>query len=374
MKTRFFLFCSLLLAPLVVLPKDKPVKVFISSGTRPAAARGETKLVADWFEGQVLQAIMDKYPCAQVTTASALKDVLEWNRQRELLDSGSGIDLQNLGEALGVNYIISLTVTEMGPGKLALNASMASGANGSTQATGMEVTDGGEAALDAAEAAARKFADGLSGLKKFSKENCDPTGRWMGKIEYRWVKNYEDKSERPAIGAEGTGTVFMTGTQTYNHDVTVGIPWTGQPQASITAKDAVRTEEVGKTRINCGRIGQNPVWKSAGWNRVERMEQTASGSTEARVLVTIGKGSYQITVSIPDIEGTTTFTVVKHNDGGCGKPTDSSPAPSKSPWKMAALLPPINMPLEKPDELQGSKSDEYGGTVTWNLTRTPKKD
>jgi hypothetical protein len=79
-------------------------------------------------------------------------------------------------------------------------------------------------------------------------------------------------------------------------------------------------------------------------------------------------------VSIPDIEGTTTFTVVKHNDGGCGKPTDSSPAPSKSPWKMAALLPPINMPLEKPDELQGSKSDEYGGTVTWNLTRTPKKD
>jgi hypothetical protein len=374
MKTRLFLFCSLLLVPMVALPKDKPVKVYISSGTRPASARGETKLVADWFEGQVLKGIMDKYPCAQVTTASALKEVLEWNRQRELLDSGSGTDLQTLGEALGVNYIISLTVTEMGSGKLTLNASMASGTNGSTQATGMDVTDGGEAALDAAEAAANKFVDGLSSLKKFSKEYCNPTNLWTGTITFRRTQNNENKSERKAISGEGT--ITNTATRTLNHDVTITLPWTGFPRASITANESRRFEELAVVKINCGGVGiaRKGVWKSAGWNHLTRMDRYAGASGEAKVSVTIAKGKYEVSVSLPNIEGTEESTKIEHGDGGCGKPSDNTPAPFKERWNAKVDLLEIKAPLRKPDELQGSDSDELGGIISWNLTRTPKKN
>jgi hypothetical protein len=231
-----------------------------------------------------------------------------------------------------------------------------------------------DAVFAGAKAEAKRFVDSLISLfKEFTKENCDPTNRWVGTITYRRVQNHEDNSERQAIS--GDGTVTNTSKSSLNHDVTIKIRWTGQPQASITANESASTEEVGKVRIDCGRggIAHKPEWKSAGWNHVTRIEQTAGGSGEARVSVTIAKGRYQIALSVPEIEGTTTITVRKHNDGGCGKPTDNNPAPINSPWKMKAQLPVIDMPLQKPDELQGADSDGVGGIITWNLTLTPKK-
>jgi hypothetical protein len=58
------LFCSILLAPMVALSQSGPASIMIYARTQPASAGGETKLLADWFESQVVKLLQDKYPCA----------------------------------------------------------------------------------------------------------------------------------------------------------------------------------------------------------------------------------------------------------------------------------------------------------------------
>jgi hypothetical protein len=378
MKIRFFLLCSLLLAPMVTLCQGKPAtKVIVYAGSLPPSQRTRLTEVAIIFQGEVLQALSEKFPCLETLSASEAQALMGWKRSEQLMGLDQDSDFANhAAGGLGAKYAITLTVSELSTGQLLLGASIKPGYLPDLQAGGGNLIGSGDDAVFAgAKAEAKRFVNSLSSqFKQFTKENCDPTNRWTGTITFKRVQNHEDHNERPAISGEGT--VTNTATRTVNHDVTIKIPWTGQPRASITANESVRTEEVGKVRIDCGRpsIVHKPQWKSAGWNHVTRMEQTADGSGEAKVSVTIGKSRYQIAVSVPEIEGTTKITVIEHNDGGCGKPTDNSPAPFKSSWKMKAQLPDIDMPLQKPDELQGSNSDELGGIITWNLTRTPKKE
>ena len=83
MKTLFILFWSILLAPLLALSQGGFATMMVYSRTIPASARGETQLLADWLEAQIVIGLMDKYPCAKPTTASAVRDTLDWNRQRQ---------------------------------------------------------------------------------------------------------------------------------------------------------------------------------------------------------------------------------------------------------------------------------------------------
>jgi len=374
MKTLFILFCSILLAPMVALSQSGPASIMIYARTQPASAGGETKLLADWFESQVVKLLQDKYPCAQPMTASAVRDVLDLNRQRALLGADTEEDMKSLAGSLGAKYLISLTVTELGSGQVALNAFMMDLANAKTQARAGNVTGGGEAAFDAVEAFAKQFVDSLSSLPQFSKSKCNPTNPWTGTITYRLVQNHEDNSERKAIS--GDGTVTTTTKRSLNHDVTIRIGWTGRPQAFVTANESDTSEEIGKVRVDCRRptiAYHGPEWKSAGWDHVTRMEQTAGDNVDARVSVTLANGRYRIDLDVPEIQGTTKVKVRKHNDGGCGKPNDNSPAPVQLPWHFKKPLPVIDMPLRKPDALQGSDNDASGGIITWNLTRTPMR-
>jgi hypothetical protein len=378
MKTRFFLLCSLLLAPMVTLCQGKPAtKVIVYAGTQPPSPRSRLEEVSLVFQGEVLQALLEKYPCLETLTAFEAEALMGWKKSEQLLGVDDNTDFANhAAGGLGAKYAITLTVSQLSTGQYLLGASIKPGFLPDPQAGGGNLIGSGDDAVFAgAKAEAKRFADSLSGqFREFTKEGCDPTNRWAGTISYRRVQNHEDKSERQAISGEGT--VSNTGTSALNHDVTVKIPWTGKPRASITAKESFRGEEVGTVRVNCGGVGiaRKGVWKSAGWNHVTRWEKNAGGSGEARLSVTIGHDKYEIAVSLPEIEGTEEMSVSEHNDGGCGKSSDKTPAPLKTPWKLKVNLPDIKEPLQKPDELQGSSKDGLGGTITWNLTRTPKKD
>ena len=378
MKTLHVLLCSLLLAPMVTLCRGKPAtKVIVYAGSLPPSQRTRLEEVAIVFQGEVLQALSEKFPCLETISASEAEALVGWKRNEQLMGLDQDSDFANhAAGGLGAKYAITLTVSELSTGQYLLGASIKPGYLPDPQAGGGNLIGSSDDAVFAgAKAEAKRFVDSLSSqFKQFTKENCDPTSRWTGTITFKRVQNHEDHSERKA--ASGEGTVSMTATSASSQNVTVNLPWAGKPQASITANGSTRTEEVGKVRIDCGRdkIAHKPVWKSAGWNHVAQMEQSADGSGEARVSVTIGKDKYGIAVGLPEIESTTTYTVTEHNDGGCGKPTDHSPAPVKVSEKMTLQLPPINMPLEKPDKLQGSNSDALGGSITWNLTRTPMRD
>ena len=374
MKTLCILFWSILLAPLVALSQGGFATMMTHTRTIPASAKGETQLLADYLESQIAIMLMDKYPCAKPTPASAVRDTLDLNRQRQLLGSDTDADMQSLAQALGVKYLISITITELGSGGAAMNASFMDANTGKMQQRAGNVAGGGEAAFDAAEAFAKQFVDSLGNLPQFSKSNCDPTNPWAGTITYRLAQHHEDNSERKAISGEGT--VTTTSRSALNYDVTIRIGWTGQPLAFITANTFSETQEIGKVRIDCARstiARRKPEWKSAGWDHVWRTEENASGNGVPRVSVTLANGQYRIDLSLPEIQGTTKVTVRKHNDGGCGKPSDNNAAPIQVPWRIKIALPVIDQRLPKMDTLQGSDTDAGGGFVTWNLTRTPMR-
>ncbi len=374
MKTLCILFWSILLAPLVALSQGGFATMMVHSRTIPASASGQTQLLADFLESQIAIMLMDKYPCAKPTSASAVRDTLDLNRQRQLLGSDTDADMQSLAQAIGVQYLITITVTELGSGGVAMNASMMNANTGKTQQRAGNVAGGGEAAFDAAEAFAKQFVDSLGNLPQFSKSNCDPTNPWAGTITYHLVQNHEENSERKAISGEGTVTTTFRNSSTY--DVKIKIGWTGQPQAFITANGFAETVEVGKVRIDCARstiARRKPEWKSAGWNNLSRMEDDAWGDVVAKVSVTLANDQYRIDLSLPEIQGTTKVIMRKHSDGGCGNPSDNNPAPVQVPYKIKVSLPVIERRLPKMDTLAGSDTDPKGGFISWSLTRTPMR-
>jgi hypothetical protein len=375
MKIRFLLFCGVLLGPMVALSRGGPASILVSTVTRPASAGKDSQAIADYFESQVVKMLLDKYPCAQPLTASDVHGLLDWERQRDLLVSDADADLTAIAGSVGAKYVISLTVTELGSGQLSLQASMMNGTDAQTQARGGTVTSGGDAALDAVEATAKQFVDGLSSLSQFSKAKCNPTNHWTGTITYHLAEKKNETTEGTVVGLT-MGTATTTLITSNNYDVTIHIGWTGRPQATIIANNSSNTEEVAKIQIDCGRssLVHTPVWKSAGWRHVTLWENTASGSCEASVSVTLANGRFQISMDVPEVEGKMKITQRKHFDGGCAKPTDDNPDPMELPWKIKRSLPVIDRPLGKPGELKGGDTDAFGGTVTWNLTQTPMRD
>jgi hypothetical protein len=228
MKTRYILFCSVLLAPMMALSQSKPVTVFINTATKPASAGGETKLFADSFEAQVSQQLRDKYPCAQTTSAADVGAVLDWDRQRELMGGDIGdAELKDIAGSVGAKYFISLTVSELGSGQLSLKASMVDTTTTplQTQANRTNITSGGEAAYDAIKAMATQFVDSLSSLSQFSKEKCNPTNRWTGTITYHLAEEKNETTKGTVVGLD-TGTATTTSITSNNYDVTIHIGWT----------------------------------------------------------------------------------------------------------------------------------------------------
>jgi hypothetical protein len=374
MRTLMVLPCIILLAPVAALPQFGPASMMVFSHTQPASAGGDAKLLADFLEGQVTKLLMDKYPCAQPTRASDVSNVLDHNRQRELLGTDTEEDMNTLAGSLGVKYLVSLTVTQMGSGQFAMSASMMSAGTAQSQARSGTVAGGGEAAFDAAEAFAKQFVDSLGSLSQFSKSNCEPTNPWTGTITYKLLKN-DDKNDSRKTGDQ-TGTISSTYKTSIDYDVSIKIGWTGRPQATIIANELSNSEEVGEKRIDCSRatIAKHPPeWKSAGWDFVTRIKQNAYDNVVASVSVVIEMGRYKLNLSVPEIRGTTTYTEHKHADGGCGKPSDKDQGPLEMPWRLQILFPPVDNPLQKPDQIQGRDTDYRGGILTWNLTRTPMR-
>lgn len=55
--------------------------------------------------------LKEKYSCTTVLTESDVRSQLEWEKQRQLLGSGSDETLKSISEALGVDYLVSFEVS-----------------------------------------------------------------------------------------------------------------------------------------------------------------------------------------------------------------------------------------------------------------------
>ena len=90
---------------------------------------------------------------------------------------------------------------------------------------------------------------------------------------------------------------------------------------------------------------------------------------EATASITVSKDRYRISLSLPEIRGDSEFYIIKHLDEGCGTAEDNRMDPIKKPWTGTISTPRADMPLQNPNQLQGSYKDNFGGTLSWNLVK-----
>jgi hypothetical protein len=369
------LSCWLVLGVALGGAQSGPTKILISSRTDPATAGQEAAAIASYFENRVQELLMDKYPCADPLTMGDVKALLEWDRQRELLDANYQGGLATIAGALGAQYVISLTVAPLGSGQVALHASMMDAASIKTVANTSSITGGGSAALKGVDALAQQLVQGLGGLSRFSKERCEPTNPWVGTVTYRVDSNRRGQEESKPL--TGEGTITLTTEVDSSYEATVRIGWTGEPKARVIATETRRNQEVGKIRFDCGRPGiaqrNVPNWKSAGYDNLTLAESSAAGDSPGSVSVSLVNGKIGLQFNLAALEGTTRTTVRNKFDGRCGEPTSSNQT-ADSPWEVRDVQERVEVPAgADPDEQAGSFTNTQGGKVTWKLTRTPMR-
>jgi hypothetical protein len=204
------------------------------------ATRGQTAAIANWFETMVTKSMMKEFPCAEVTTASGIADVLNLQRQRSLLGGDVDADLKSLADAVGLyDYLISLQVTPLG-GRTVLRAFCMSAKSSKTVA--MDVTasgDGPDAAVDACGEFAERFIRKLAYL-----EICPYKGPVQVTVHSR--TNKEEKEEYPVYCNQSDQMYRKRTTITKATDTDWNLQKTGRRSASgtVTHTTNERTEIV----------------------------------------------------------------------------------------------------------------------------------
>lgn len=162
------------------------VKVYVNpsvtnAGSLSADQQKEAAAVAGQLAFEIAKYIDEEYPCAQTMTQADVVNLLGHERSRELLGSGDPEALNRIAGAVSADYLLSVTVTAMGPGKYSLNGAMINERSLKTEAhsgTGPNTGD----VVDAIDAFADQFTASLASLSKFSNPKCMPRTGWKGTV------------------------------------------------------------------------------------------------------------------------------------------------------------------------------------------------
>jgi len=86
-------------------------RFFITTSALGDANGKEAASYIPYFLTQVFNLLKKTYPCAELNDISTVGTLLDWERQKQLLGSGSDENLLNIAQSLGCDYLISLEVT-----------------------------------------------------------------------------------------------------------------------------------------------------------------------------------------------------------------------------------------------------------------------
>lgn len=129
-----------------------------------------------YFETQVFNLIKKIYPCAEQNSLSTVVTLLDLERKKQLLGTGSDAAVQYLAESMGCDYLISLKVSVLQNTALITAVCMDS-KKAKAMSRAFASAQHGGAALDAVDKVSKQLFDGL---KEF--EICPFTGPVKVKI------------------------------------------------------------------------------------------------------------------------------------------------------------------------------------------------
>ena len=266
--------------------------------------------VADYLSGQIMKGLRDQYPCIDLLSDKGIADLLDFERQRQLLGAGDDSLLPNLAGSLGVQYIISVSVTAFG-NQMSLSVSEINVASRQAVERSSKVTGQGDAALDGAESLANEFVGKLSNFKG----QCDP--HWTGSITYK-----EQQDAKSSTSDSHTGGRAANGqrdqsqsTATYSWmledvveavlmPVSLGSQGPNRPMAKFT--HSFRNQQNNKTVSSgtmwCRLPGSNPKLIGYSDESGETYDALGEKSWKHPVSIRVSKdGNYEIDVRWEDV-------------------------------------------------------------------------
>ena len=367
----FILFTvSLLVVPCVIdaFPQgqQKSSSIVIHDTTRSSnGGENATKGMRDKFRS----ALEKEKPCVDTMDDQDLRDALQDERERELLEGGdSDAALKAIGERLGSSMVMSVQAMPGTGGTTVYSASVMDTRSAKTVTRAM----GNES-----EVADKLVRD----LGPYLADMCKP--HWTGTVNYVFSSS-ETKTANDGGAAHAVRrNVKRTTTQTSQMQQTIRASLSGASAAGASVNSPMarvmqRTRfTFGKNsnssgEVRCREPGKNPYFTNFSEEFTETTTQLGQGTDSMLVLVSIDSdGSYSIKVNAP--AGVIYGKIeTKRNYSGC--PSEKPPTSEEPQSLPEGKLQPTTFDAEgkvdpkNKDKLSGSQTSPDGKTkITWNL-------
>lgn len=244
-----------------------------------------------------------KYPCVDQMDDQTLAALLGWERMRDLL--GKDLDeemLQNLGGAVGAQFIVSVKSTTLPNGTTYTSVHVIDGKTGKIiAARDMPPTDA-KGAVAAADALVKQIMQDFDNLFK---GRCD--AHWTGSISFSHQINRSKTENWEGFSAGAGYKAQISRTESEDMEETAYILL--QPMALGHSGDSTKarvtqnyrylqervTSEKGK--IPCREPGRNPFLKDVSGNEKETRTKNGGGTEIVSVTASVRQdGKYQIKI------------------------------------------------------------------------------
>lgn len=333
------LLCMLFTAgPTAAYVEDKVMVASESSNT------SEAKNVANTYVQTIVRNMGNRFRCLNVLTMDEITAMIGWARKQQLMGTAEEqqIQLKDIGDAMGVKYIIRVNVLHQQGNPTttialkALNNKNQTGIYNDTQifSSPEAAWDGANAMFDRLE---KGFAEHLSMQKGGYGEICPFTGR----VDvYREVKRDRHEKKSRDLYCKG---MDMEGHELEKYSATLREVWSlerfGNPDTRGSV-DATFLEETIREEVNpCYVCGPDEIGRWV-WNRTESLAGTVNGlsdkstgesikNKDATVRLHFKKdGTYTVTVKAASQAGKQTKTVKESAVGLCNTFTRNEPPES----------------------------------------------
>jgi hypothetical protein len=354
--------------PALSQSQQKSSSIVIHDTTK--ASNGGEK-ATEGLRNQFESTLADKKPCVETMDDQDLRDAIQDERERALLEGGdSNATLQAIGNKLNSRLVMSVQAMPGPGGSTVYSAFVMDTQTAQTVARRMS----GE----------KEVADGLaSDLGSYLTDTCKP--HWTGTIKY--ISSFSETKTKDDKGAMHAARRNVKRTTTESSTMETVITASLQPLASGGAGKSTNSpvaRVVQKTKFEyrkssntsgeqlCRERGQNPYFKGFSEEFSETTTQLGRGTDMMPVFISIDNdGSYSIKVTAPS--GVLLGKVeTRISNANCG---DSNPPPSIDVKDMPeGKIQPTSFDAEgkvdprHKNTLSGSQSLPDGHTkITWNL-------
>jgi hypothetical protein len=82
--------------------------------TQAKSESPDTRTICQAFPTEFSKVLIRSFPCVEIMDDATLREMIRWERMRQLLGSGSDEELQNIASGIGSDYLIKFTVISIG--------------------------------------------------------------------------------------------------------------------------------------------------------------------------------------------------------------------------------------------------------------------